>query len=55
MTRDEWARKLFVKLASGHMNGSIRGEAQDYLAGKQPPESWEPKAKKEFEEKKRTK
>ena len=54
MTRDEWARKLIVKMASGHTNCVQMNEAKDYLAGKEPPlpDDWEPKAKKKFEENK---
>ena len=53
MTKEEWTRSLIVKLASGHMNFVYMKEAQDWLQGKDPPEKWEPKAKKEFEIKRR--
>ena len=51
MTREEWLRKLMIKLASGHMNVNTMNEAKDWLAGKEPPVDvdWKPSAKKAFD------
>lgn len=54
MTRDEWARKLLTRFASGHTNWPTMSEAKDWLADRPPPiqDDWEPQAKKAFDEKK---
>jgi hypothetical protein len=55
MTRDEWARKLLVRMASGHSNVVYCQQAKDYLAGKNPPieDDWQPSAKEKFEKSKK--
>jgi len=57
MTREEWARKLLKKMASGHCSDFHNQQARDYLAGKEPPmdDGWKPTAKSDYEKRKEEK
>ena len=44
----EWARSLILKLATGHSGWSSISEARDFLAGKEPPIKWAPRAVDEY-------
>lgn len=50
MTKEQWVEKLIKHLASGHTSWPVMEQARNYLAGKEPPEDWEPKAVKEYNE-----
>ena len=52
MTRDEWLSAILRKVAAGFMDPSLKRQAADYLAGKEPPDLWEPQAVKKFKESK---
>lgn len=47
MNKTEWTRLLIKQLASGHSNVVKCNEARDWLAGKDPPIQWEPRAKED--------